>query len=136
VSTLEIVLIAAAALLVLLFIGGLIAAGRRADALEGELQTRLTAANQALAQAHAQDKGWKRATIEKAAREAFTKANKGVTIDALHLVQVVDRPGVDADEAVFHVKTGDETSVVKLDRAGGKWRPSPAGTVKTGSGGP
>jgi hypothetical protein len=121
VSTLEIVVVAVAALLVLLFIGGLIAAGRHAKASEGQLQTRLAAANSALAEAHAADKGWKRATIEKAAREAFTKANKGVTIDALHLVQVIDRPGVEADEAVFHVVTGDQTRVIKLDRSGGKW---------------
>src|SRR3546814_4595754 len=66
------------------------------------LETRLAAANEALADAHAADKGWKRATIEKAARDAFARAHKGVKIDALHLVQVIDKPGVDADEAVFH----------------------------------
>jgi type II secretory pathway pseudopilin PulG len=121
VSTLEIVLIVIAAVLLLLFIGGIFAAGRRADALEDQLQTRLAAANEALAQAHAADKGWQRATIEKAARDAFTKANKGVKIDALHLVQVVDKPGVDADEAVFHVVTADGTHSLTLGRAGGEW---------------
>jgi type II secretory pathway pseudopilin PulG len=122
VSTLEIVVVAVAALLVLLFIGGMIAAGRRAKAMDGQLKTRLAAADAALAQARAADKGWKRATIEKAARDAFTKANKGVTIDALHLVQVIDKPGVEADEAVFHVVTGDQRHVIKLDRSGGKWK--------------
>jgi hypothetical protein len=121
VSTLEIVVVVVAVLLVLLFIGGMIAAGRRAKAMDGQLQTRLAAANAALAEAHAADKGWKRATIDKAARDAFTKTNEGITIDALHLVQVIDRPGVDADEAVFHVVTGDQTRVIKLDRSGGKW---------------
>lgn len=120
-STLEIVVVVVAVLLVLLFIGGMIAAGRRAKAMDGQLQTRLAAANAALAEAHAADKGWKRATIDKAARDAFTKTNEGITIDALHLVQVIDRPGVDADEAVFHVVTGDQTRVIKLDRSGGKW---------------
>ena len=121
-STLEIVVLLLAVLIVLFFIGGLFAVGRRAKALEGQLQKRLAAANEELAQAHAADKGWKRATIEKAARDAFTKAHKGVKIDALHLVQVIDRPGVDADEAVFHVVSGGDTTVVKLDRSGGSWK--------------
>ena len=120
-STLEIVVIVLAVLIVLFFIGGFIAVGRRAKSLEGQLQTRLTAANEALAQAHADDKGWKRATLEKAARDAFTKAHSGANIDALHLVQVIDRPGVDADEAVFYVVSGDDTITIKLDRSGGQW---------------
>ena len=121
-STLEIILVVLVCLMVLFFVGGLIAAGRRATAMEPQLQARLAAANEALAQAHAADKGWKRATIEKAARDAFRKTHQDASIDALHLVQVIDKPGVEADEAVFNVISGDRIHVVKLDRGSGQWR--------------
>lgn len=120
-STLEIVLIVLAVLVILLFVGGMIAVSRRADALEDQLQARLASVNEALADAHAADKGWERETIETAARTAFADRHSGVAIQELHLVQVIDKPGVDADEAVFHVVTADGTHTITLGRAGGTW---------------
>lgn len=109
------------ALIVLLFVGGLIAAGRRANALDEELWRRVEAANEALADAHAQDKGWKRESIEKAARSEFEAAHPDVVIDSLHLVQVIDRPGTESDQAVFHVLSGGTTIPITLGRDGSKW---------------
>ena len=120
-STLEIIIAVLVVLIVLLFIGGLIAVNRHAKALDDELTRRIEAANEALADAHAQDKGWKRESLEKAARSAFEAEHPDVVIDSLHLVQVVDRPGTEADQAVFHVLSGGTTLTVTLGRNDSKW---------------
>jgi hypothetical protein len=118
-STLDIVLLAVAAVLVLLVLAGMRIARRRQDGREAGLRERLAAANEALAHAHATDNGWDRASLEQAAREAH-----GGMVKALHLVQVVDRPGTDADEAVFQV-VGEEgrVSEVRLGRVDDRWVP-------------
>jgi hypothetical protein len=104
-------------LAVLLFAGGLYASGRRRDKLAGSLRARIEAADAALADARAQDKGWERATIEAAARAAA-----GADVSALHLVQVVDMPGTDADQAVFRVVGADGAErMLTLGRRDGAW---------------
>jgi hypothetical protein len=105
-------------LLVVLFIGGYVVLGRRRAAQDADLRARIEAADAALADARAQDKGWERATIEAAARAAVAPRE----VAALHLVQVVDRPGTDADQAVFRVVGADGTeSTVTLGRRDGAW---------------
>lgn len=107
-----------AVLAVVLFVGGLYVTGRRRDALSDELRARIEAADAALADARAQDKGWERATIEAAARAAVAPRD----VKELHLVQVVDRPGTDADQAVFRVLVADGSeSTVTLGRRDGAW---------------
>jgi hypothetical protein len=102
---------------VLLFAGGLYASGRRRDKLADSLLARIEAADAALAEARAQDKGWERATIEAAARAAAPG-----DVQELHLVQVVDKPGTDADQAVFRVLSADGTeSTLTLGRRDGAW---------------
>jgi hypothetical protein len=104
-------------LAVLLFAGGLYASGRRRDKLAGSLRERIEAADAALADARAQDKGWERATIEAAATAAA-----GGDVRELHLVQVVDRPGTDADQAVFRVVGADGAErTLTLGRRDGAW---------------
>ncbi|MCW2995786.1 MAG: hypothetical protein JWQ18_3281 [Conexibacter sp.] len=104
-------------LAVLLFAGGLYASGRRRDKLAGSLKARIEAADAELAVARAEDKGWERATIEAAARAAA-----GADVRTLHLVQVVDKPGTDADQAVFRVVGADGAeSTVTLGRRDGVW---------------
>jgi hypothetical protein len=120
VSTLAIVLIVLVALIVLLVIGGLVASGRRRKADEAGLRAELAAANEALAEAHAQDKGWHHATLEQAAREAFARRSHADVRD-LHLVQVVDRPGTEEDQAVFRVVTDHGSEYVHLQRRGDQW---------------
>jgi Tfp pilus assembly protein PilX len=109
-------------LLILLFIGGLIASGRRRQVLRERLAARIEEADAALAQARASDRGWEREVIEAAAREAFAARHGGKAPDDLHLVQVVDKPGTDADQAVFRavVDLGRDDTIT-LGRRDGAW---------------
>jgi hypothetical protein len=105
-------------LAVVLFVGGYVANGRRQKALDERLRTQIAAADAELADARAQDRGWDRATIEAAARAAVAPRE----VRELHLVQVVDQPGTDADQAVFHVVGSDGgESTVTLGRRDGAW---------------
>lgn len=114
-SPVAIVLIVLAVLLAVLFVGGYIANRRRYVAEDADLRRQIEEANERLARAHAEDKGWDRATMEAAVREAVG------AVDALELVQVVDRPGTDADEAVFRVNAAGEAREVVLGRRDGHW---------------
>lgn len=120
-SVLAIVLIVLAVLLLALFIGGSYASARRARELEPALHARIQAANEALAEAHAQDKGWERSTIEAAARSIFEAAHPGQAVEELHLVHVIDKPGTDADQAVFTVISGGSATSLTLGRRDGRW---------------
>jgi outer membrane murein-binding lipoprotein Lpp len=112
----EIIVLVALVLVALLFAGGVVASGRRRDKLAGSLRERIEAADAALADARAQDKGWERATIEAAARAAA-----GGDVSALHLVQVVDKPGTDEDLAIFRVRAAGAASRLTLGRRDGAW---------------
>ena len=111
-----IVLLVAGALLLLLFIGGYIANARRRRAERARLHALAQEADQHLAAAHAEDKGWERSGLEAAAQEAF-RARAGRPALELTLVQVVDRPGTEEDEAVFEA---DGERLV-LGRRGDAW---------------
>ena len=115
-SVLGIVLIVLLVLVVLLFVGGYVANARRREQDRAALHARAQEADQHLAAAHAQDKGWERSALESAARAAYAQRHGGEPRD-LALVQVVDRPGVDEDEAVFQAD-GHE---LVLGRQGGQW---------------
>ncbi|WCB95785.1 hypothetical protein DSM104299_04536 [Baekduia alba] len=105
-------------LIVVFFVGGYIVLGRRREAMDAELRTRIEAADAALADARAQDRGWERETIEAAARAAVAPRD----VDQLHLVQVVDKPGTDADQAIFRAVHADGSeSTVTLGRRDGAW---------------
>lgn len=116
ISALGVVLIVLGILIVALFIGGLVAAGRRQRAQEGHLKQQLEQANSELALAHAQDKGWERGALEAAARSAA-----GDGVEELDLVQVEDRPGTDEDRAVFRVVRAGQESRLVLGRRDGAW---------------
>jgi hypothetical protein len=105
-------------LAVVLFVGGYVANARRQKVMDERLRAQVEAADAALADARAQDRGWDRATIEAAARAAVAPRQ----IQDLHLVQVVDKPGTDADQAVFRVVGADGTeSSLTLGRRDGAW---------------
>jgi hypothetical protein len=119
---LGIVVAVLAALLIVLFLGGLIANARRRRLLAERLAAQIEAADGALAQARASDRGWERAAIERAAREAFAAAHPDRPLRELQLIRVVDRPGTDADQAVFRAIAadgGEET--LTLGRRAGAW---------------
>lgn len=122
VSTLGIVLIVLAVVILLLAAGGYAAATRRTTSHAGDLQRELATAERELARAHASDKGWDPALLATAARDAATERFGDATVGDPLLVQVVDRPGTDADQAIFLVKTADGGEHrMTLGRAGGVW---------------
>ena len=125
VATLDIVILAVAALLFLLAAGGWVAAARRARARDSELFAELHEVEQALARARATDKGWDRALLEDAARAAAAERFGAQPVNELQLVQVIDRPGTDADQAIFRVETADGGEHrITLGRTGGVWGPA------------
>lgn len=125
VSTLAVVLIVLAVVVVALAAGGYVAATRRAQTSEDALQHELARAERELAKAHASDKGWDPALLAAAAREAAVARFGDATVGDPLLVQVVDRPGTDADQAVFRVQTADGGEHrVTLGRSGGVWGPA------------
>jgi hypothetical protein len=102
-------------------VGGAIAQRRRLAATETAFHQRIEQADRDLAAAHAQDKGWDRERLEAAARRVFAEQHPGHGIDELALTQVVDKPGVEADEAVFTVRGGGHEHRVVLGRHGDDW---------------
>jgi type II secretory pathway pseudopilin PulG len=122
VSPLAIILIVVAGILLVLIVGGYIASTRRARADDASLQQELQAANRALAMAHADDKGWERSLLEAAAREAFAERSAADVRD-LQLMQVVDMPGTEDDQAVFRVVTDHGAEFLHLERHGDAWVP-------------
>jgi type II secretory pathway pseudopilin PulG len=120
VSTLGIVVLVVVVVLAVLVAGGLVITRRRARDHAGAARSDLEAANEALASAHAEDKGWHRERLEGAAREAFAQRS-GAVVRELQLVQVVDRPGTEDDQAVFRVITDHGSEYLHLDRRGDDW---------------
>jgi hypothetical protein len=122
VSTLALVLIVVAVLILALIVGGYVASGRRRRADDQASAAELAQANEQLALAHAQDKGWDRALLERAAQEAFAERS-AADVTELQLVQVVDRPGTEDDQAVFRVVTDHGHEYLHLERHGEAWLP-------------
>jgi hypothetical protein len=121
VNTLEIVVVVIVAVLALLALGGAIAQRRRMRATEAQFRERVEQANHDLAAAHAADNGWAPERVEAAARAAFAQRSPGEDITEIALVQVIDKPGTDEDEAVFHVQTASGAQRITLGRAGDDW---------------
>jgi hypothetical protein len=122
-SVLAIVLIALGVAILLVLVGGVIAVRRRArrEDASGSFERHLDA-DQALEAARAADKGWDRAVMERAAREAVAEARPGSDYE-LYLVLVDDRPGVEEDRAQFMAVAGGERVHVTLARREGGWVP-------------
>jgi hypothetical protein len=110
--------------MLLLALGGWIATTRRTEASADDLVEQLRDADRALAAAHAEDKGWERSVLEAAARDAYAATYSEGEVRELHLVQVVDRPGTDEDQAVFRVVTDRGERTLVLGRRDGVWVPA------------
>ena len=119
-SALAVLIIVLVVILAVLVVGGLIANARRTRAEEPELQERLQEADRSLAAARAEDRGWERALMETAVRQAFAERSP-VEPRELLLLQVLDRPGTEDDEAVFRVVTDAGAEDVRLVRRAGDW---------------
>ena len=61
----------------------------------------MAAADSALEQARAVDRGWHREAMEQVARDAIAESRSEWNYDDLHLVLVDDRPGIEEDRAQF-----------------------------------
>jgi type II secretory pathway pseudopilin PulG len=122
ISTVDIVLLVLLVIVGALAAGGGTAISRRARAGERTFLEQLRAAERELAQARSTDKGWDRAVMESAAQAAVAARFGATPINGMQLVQVIDKPGTDADQAVFLVETGDgEEHHITLGRSGGVW---------------
>ena len=121
-SAIAIIVIVVVALFVLLIVGGVIANARRARGGEDDLHVALGEADRALAlaQARAGDRGWHRDVLEAAAREAFA-ARSPAEVRELLLMQVIDRPGTEEDQALFRVVTDAGSEEILLVRQGDAW---------------
>jgi hypothetical protein len=120
-DTWEMVVLIVVAVLVLLFLMGLIGNARVRHARGQSLDETIAAADHALAAARAQDRGWDPALLEAAARTAFATRRPGVSPDALDLIQVVDRPGTDEDRALMRVTHAGGAEEIELHRTGDRW---------------
>ena len=103
--------------LILLAVGGVIARRRQLARTRPAFERSLTQADHDLAAAAAADRGWDRARLEAAARRIYADRHSGAQPETLTLVEVLDRPGKDEDEAVFEA---DGQRVV-IGRRGDDW---------------
>jgi hypothetical protein len=117
----EIVVLVVVVVLAVLFAGGLAGNARMRAGRDGHLTDRIAEADRELAAARAEDRGWDPALLEDAARAAFAARHAGVPIEALALVQVVDRPGTDEDRALMRVTHAGGAEEIELRRTGDRW---------------
>jgi hypothetical protein len=120
VETWEIIVLVVVLVIIVLAVGGSLARRRQLEHSRGRFDANLLQVNSDLAAAHAEDKGWERATLEEAARQAYAAEHGGTDAGALELMQVIDRPGTDDDHAVFRCGS-DGRERLTLGRRDGQW---------------
>src|SRR3954463_2861370 len=106
--------------IVVLAVGGVIARRRQLARSRPAFERALKQVDRDLAAAAASDRGWDRAHLEAAARR-ISAEQLGAEPEELTLVEVIDRPGTDEDQAVFEVSAGGRHHRVVLGRRGGDW---------------
>jgi Tfp pilus assembly protein PilX len=106
--------------LLLLFVGGMIARAMLQRRTQAQFHAQLEQANHDLAEAAAEDRGWDRETLEAAARRCHAE-RAGAEPSELLLVEVIDRPGTDEDQAVFRVTSEGAQRLMTLGRRDGEW---------------
>jgi hypothetical protein len=121
VSTLAIVLIAVGVVILLAFILGLLGARARDRRQAPSYEEHVAAADQALEEARAVDKGWHREAMEQVARQALEESRPGWQYRQLYLVLVDDRPGVGEDRAHFVAVADDGEARVIISRQADGW---------------
>jgi hypothetical protein len=121
VSTLAIILIALGVVILIAFILGLLGARARDRRQAPSYDEHVAAADQALEEARAADKGWHREAMEQVARGALEESRPGWKYRDLHLILVDDRPGVGEDRAHFVAVADDGEARVILARQADGW---------------
>ena len=120
-ATWMIVVLAVVGVLVLLALGGALAAGQRRERRGVRFDQEVEAANRALASARATDRGWDRDDLEEAAQAAIARERPALVVSELILAQVIDRPGTEEDKAVFRAVHPGGEALVTLGRVKGVW---------------
>ena len=110
--------------LVILVVGGVIARNRQLQKSRPAFERALAQVDQDLAAAAASDRGWDRELLETSARRICAE-QFGAEPDEMTLVEVIDKPGTDEDQAVFDVSAGGARHRVVLGRRDGDWVPAP-----------
>jgi Flp pilus assembly protein TadB len=121
-STLAIILIVLGVIVLIAVVLGFLGVQRRDRMRAGGWEESVRAADAALADAAATDRGWQREVMEQAARAALTEMRPDWAPRDLLLVLVDDKPGINEDRAHFVAVSegGDEARVV-LARQGDLW---------------
>jgi Na+-transporting methylmalonyl-CoA/oxaloacetate decarboxylase gamma subunit len=124
ITVLEIIGIVVAVLALLAFVMfwlGLFANDRWRRRTAAAAVRNATQADHDLAAAGAKDRGWDRAILEAAVRDAWAARPGAAPIDEITLLVVIDPPGTDSDRAEFEVRAGGTSSAVYLARTGDSW---------------
>ena len=103
-----------------LIVGGIYARNRQLARSRPAFERALAQVEHDLAAAAASDRGWDRTLLEAAARR-ISAEQFGSEPEELTLVEVIDKPGTDEDQAVFEVRTGSDRRRVVLGRRDGDW---------------
>lgn len=120
-STLAVVLIVIGVIVLLALILGFLGAWARNRRQARSYDEHVAAADRALQEARAADRGWHREAMEEAARAALAESRPGWRYRDLHLVLVDDRPGVNQDRAHFVAVAQEGEARVILARQGDRW---------------
>ena len=106
--------------LILLAAGGILARSQQLKRSRPAFERNLAQVERDLVAAAAADRGWNRQLLEAAARRIGTE-QLGSEPEELTLIEVLDRPGTDQDEAVFELRTGGQRHRLVLGRRDGDW---------------
>jgi hypothetical protein len=107
----------------LLMVGGWFARTRQLKRSRPAFERSLAQVERDLVAAAAADRGWDRERLEAAARRIGAE-QLGAEPDELKLIEVLDRPGTEEDEAVFDVSAGGTRHRLVLGRRDGEWVPA------------
>ncbi len=110
--------------LIVLAAGGIIARSQQLKRSRPAFERNLAQVQRDLVAAAAADRGWDREHLEAAARRIGAE-QLGSEPDELTLLEVLDRPGTDQDEAVFEVRAGGQRHRLVLGRRDGEWVAAP-----------
>ena len=108
------------AVLLVLAVGGYFARQRQLKRSRPAFERRLAQVERDLVAAAATDRGWDREHLEAAARRIAAE-RLGHEPEELTLVEVIDKPGTDDDQAVFLRRRTANASI--LGRRDGDWVP-------------
>jgi hypothetical protein len=108
------------AVLVVLIVGGIYARNRQLARSRPAFERALSRVEHDLAAAAAADRGWDRALLEAAVRRVSAE-RFGAEPEELTLVEVIDKPGTEEDQAVYEVSAGGSRHRVVLGRRDGDW---------------